>query len=219
MPEPLTMIGLSAGLGTLGFHLARRFFGTAKEIFDVLAGFVALVVFLPLLAICVLVVRLSSGGPVFFRQTRVGRDGQPFMMVKFRTMYVDRNSAGGGAWTEDDDPRLVPACRWMRRTHMDELPQLINVIKGEMSLVGPRPERPEIVAELEKMCPGFCQRHIVRPGMTGLAQVRNGYAATVEDSIEKLKTDMEYIEKPRWSAELRILAGTLPKIFGDGKAR
>ena len=219
MPEPLTMIGLSAGLGTLGVHLARRFFGPAKEIFDVVIGFTALVVCIPVLAVCALLVRLSSRGAVVFRQVRMGQGGKPFTLIKFRTMYVDRKSAEGGDWTEKDDPRIIPVCRWMRRTHMDELPQLVNVIKGEMSLIGPRPERPEIVVALEKVCPGFSRRHIVRPGITGLAQVRNGYASTVAGAIEKLKTDMEYIQGQKWSNELRIIAGTFPKVFGDGKAR
>ncbi len=219
MPEPVTMLGLAAGLGTLGFHLARRFFETAKEVVDVVAGSILLVISLPVLAVCALVVKLTSAGPVLFRQARVGRGGRTFMMLKFRTMYLENGSANGSVWTEDNDPRVVPACRWVRRTHLDELPQLINVIKGEMSLVGPRPERPEIVVELEKVCPEFNKRHMVRPGITGLSQVRNGYAASVEGALQKLRTDLEYIEKRRWSTELRIMAGTVPKIFGDNKAR
>jgi len=222
MPEPVTMIGLAAGLGTLTIHLARRFFEVAKEVVDVVVGFIALVLSLPLLAVCAIVIKLSSKGPVFFRQARVGRSGKHFMMVKLRTMYADAEGGGsdnGALWTEDDDPRVVPACRWMRRSHIDELPQLINVIKGEMSLIGPRPERPEIVAELEKVCPDFNKRHLVRPGITGLAQIRNGYESSVEGAVRKLKADLEYIEKRTWSTELRILAGTVPKLFGDDKAR
>jgi lipopolysaccharide/colanic/teichoic acid biosynthesis glycosyltransferase len=218
VPEPLTMVGLAAGVGTIGIHLARRFFGVAKEISDVVFGFVALVLSLPLFVVCAATVKLSGKGPVFFLQPRVGCGGREFMMIKFRTMFTNRTAGRDAVWTEDNDSRIVPACRWMRRTHVDELPQLINVIKGEMSLVGPRPERPEIVSELEKVCPEFTKRHMVRPGITGLAQIKNGYASSVDDAIRKLRLDLEYIEQQRWSTELRILAGTVPKLFGDDKA-
>ena len=107
----------------------------------------------------------------------------------------------------------------MRRSHVDELPQLINVIKGQMSLVGPRPERPELVAKLEKVCPEFTKRHMVRPGITGLAQLRNGYEASVEGARRKLQADLEYIEKRKWSTELRILASTLTRFVKDDSAR
>jgi len=107
----------------------------------------------------------------------------------------------------------------MRRSHVDELPQLINVIKGEMSLVGPRPERPELVAKLEKVCPEFNKRHMVRPGITGLAQLRNGYEASVEGARRKLQADLEYIEKQNWSTELRILASTLTRFVKDDNSR
>jgi lipopolysaccharide/colanic/teichoic acid biosynthesis glycosyltransferase len=219
VPEPLTMIGLSAGVVTLGIHLARRFFDVAKEVFDVVAGAIALVLLSPLILICAIVVKCSSKGPVFFRSKRVGRGGKGFLILKLRTMYDARPAPGTFAWgTEDNDPRIVPACRWIRRCHLDELPQLINVIKGEMSLIGPRPERSEVVAELEKVCPEFNKRHIVRPGITGLAQIRNGYTSSVDGAIQKLRVDLEYIERQKWSAELQILAGTVPMIFGDNKA-
>ena len=220
MPEPLTMVGLSAGVVTLGIHLARRFFGVAKEVFDVVAGAIALLLLSPFLLIGAIVVKCSSKGPVFFRNKRVGRGGKEFLMLKLRTMY-DAGSAPDAfaLWTKDNDPRIVPACRWISRCHIDELPQLINVIKGEMSLIGPRPESCEVVAELEKVCPEFNKRHIVRPGITGLAQIRNGYTSSVEGSIQKLRVDLEYIEKQKWSAELHILAGTVPRIFGDNKSR
>lgn len=219
MPEPITILGFGAGVMAVGGYLARRFFGVAKEVFDVVVGFVAFILCLPLLGLCAVLIKVSSRGPVFFRQQRVGRGGVVFEMVKLRTMHADWKGATQPTWTEENDPRVIPACRWMRRTHLDELPQLLNVIKGEMSLIGPRPERPEIVAEIEKACPGFSKRHLVRPGITGLAQVRNGYAASVDSAIQKLRADMEYIEQQKWSNELRILAGTVPKIFGDSKAR
>ena len=219
MPEPVTIIGVGGAVATLLIHLARRFFDAAKEVVDVVLGAIALVLALPLIGFCALIIKLRSKGPVFYRQTRVGKGGRLFNMIKLRTMFVDAESDGDVKWAEDNDPRIVPGCRWMRRSHVDELPQLINVIKGEMSLVGPRPERPEIVAELDKVCPDFNKRHMVRPGITGLAQIRNGYEATVEGSMRKLKADMEYIENRRWTTELRIMCATLKKFVKDETSR
>ncbi|MFO8012580.1 MAG: sugar transferase [Phycisphaerae bacterium] len=212
MPEPVTIIGVGAGLAALTTHLARRFFNLAKEVFDILAGSVLLALALPILAVCALIIKLSSRGPVVFTQIRVGQDGKPFRMYKLRTMYVDAESASGAVWAAKGDPRVVPACRWMRRCHADELPQLLNVVRGDMSLVGPRPERPEIIEELEKVYPEIRRRLQVRPGITGLAQIRNGYDTSVEAFRDKLLADLEYIERRNWSTELRILAGTLTKL-------
>lgn len=217
MPEPVTLIGASGGLLALLVYLARRFFASAKEVVDVLLGVVAGILALPLILLCAALIKLCSRGPVLFVQTRAGRDGKLFHMYKLRTMYVDAESASGAVWAQDRDPRVIPACRWMRRSHLDELPQLWNVIRGEMSLVGPRPERPEILEELERHYPEVRKRLAVKPGITGLAQVRNGYDTGIEQFREKLKADLEYINKRRWSLELSILARTLWK-FNDGKA-
>jgi lipopolysaccharide/colanic/teichoic acid biosynthesis glycosyltransferase len=212
MPEPVTIVGVGLGFVALTSHLARRYFETAKEVADIVFGFVALVLCFPVLAMCALVIRLSSGGPVLYRQQRVGKDGRLFMMYKFRTMYTDAELATGAVWAARGDSRVVPACRWMRRSHVDELPQLINVIKGQMSLVGPRPERHEILVELEKTYPDVRKRLAVRPGITGLAQVRNGYDTTVEAFRAKLEADLEYIERRNWSMEFRIMAATVGKF-------
>jgi lipopolysaccharide/colanic/teichoic acid biosynthesis glycosyltransferase len=217
MPEPVTIIGVGAGLAALTTHLARRFFNLAKEVFDIVVGSVLLVLALPVLGVCALIVKLSSKGPVIFTQIRVGQNGKPFRMYKLRTMYVDAESASGAVWAAKGDPRVVPTCRWMRRCHADELPQLLNVVRGDMSLVGPRPERQEILDELEKVYPEVHRRLSVRPGITGLAQVRNGYDTSVEAFREKLRADLEYIERRNWSTELRILTATLTK-FNDKTA-
>ena len=219
MPEPTTLLGISGAVLTVGIHLARRFFDTAKEVADIVLGFIALVLSLPVLAACALLIKLSSRGPVFYKQDRVGKDGKVFTLYKLRTMHVDAEAETGAIWAEDNDPRVVRTCRWMRRCHIDELPQLINVIKGQMSLVGPRPERPEIVAKLEEACPEFSKRHMVRPGITGLAQLRNGYEASVEGARRKLEADLEYIEKRKWSTEFRILAGTMTRFVKDDSSR
>jgi len=212
MPEPLTIIGVGASLMVLTTHFARRYFELAKEVLDIVLGFVALVLCLPLLVGCAILIKLSSRGPVFFKQVRIGKDGNLFTIYKLRTMYVDAESASGAVWAARGDPRVMPICRWMRRSHADELPQLINVVRGDMSLVGPRPERPEILTELEKVYPDVRRRLSVRPGITGLAQVRNGYDTSVEAFRNKLEADLEYIEQRTWGMELRILAATMGKL-------
>jgi lipopolysaccharide/colanic/teichoic acid biosynthesis glycosyltransferase len=201
-----------AGVAAVGGHLARRYFEVAKECLDILLGFVGLVLAVPVLLVCAVVIKLSSRGPVLHTQVRVGKEGRLFRMYKLRTMHVDAESANGPVWASEDDPRVVRSCRWMRLSHVDELPQLVNVIKGEMSLVGPRPERPEILAELERRYPNVKARLSVRPGITGLAQVRSGYDTSVEQFRAKLAADLEYIAKQRWMTELQIMAKTFAKV-------
>jgi lipopolysaccharide/colanic/teichoic acid biosynthesis glycosyltransferase len=193
-------------------HLARRYFETAKEVADIVLGFIAFVLCLPALAVCAAIIKLSSSGPVFYQQQRVGKGGKLFKMYKLRTMYTNAEAASGAVWAARSDPRVLPACRWMRRSHVDELPQIINVVCGNMSLVGPRPERPEILTELEKTYPDVRKRLVVRPGITGLAQVRNGYDTTVDAFRSKLAADLEYIERRNWSTEFRIMAATVGKF-------
>ncbi len=216
MPEPITLVGVGGGLVGLAAHLARRYFEASKQVLDFLLGCVLLLLALPLLLVCFVIIKLSSRGPWIYAQVRVGKDGKPFKLYKLRTMYVNAECVSGAVWAQDNDPRVVPVCRWMRRSHIDELPQLWNVICGEMSLVGPRPERPEIIEELEKVYPNVKRRLSVRPGITGLAQVRNGYDTSVDNFRRKLKADLEYIEKRRWGMELRILAATLTKLNDRG---
>ncbi len=217
MPEPITLVGVGVGVAGLMTQLARRYFELAKEVVDIVLGFLALVLALPLLGLCALLIKLSSKGPVLFTQVRMGKDGKLFKMYKLRTMYVDAESAGKAVWAKAGDPRVVPVCRWMRKSHVDELPQLLNVVRGDMSLVGPRPERPEILSELEKAYPQVRKRLAVRPGITGLAQVTNGYDTTVEAFRKKLEADLAYIERRNWSTELRIMAATFSKFY-DAKA-
>lgn len=218
MPEPITLVGAGGGVIAILAQLARWYFNAAKEVVDILLGVIFGLLALPVLLVCAALIKISSRGPVLFSQVRVGRDGKNFRMYKFRTMFVDAESASGAVWAADKDPRVVPACRWMRRSHLDELPQLWNVIKGEMSIVGPRPERPEIMAELEKHYPEVRKRLAVKPGITGLAQVRTGYDSSIESFRHKLQADLEYINKRKWSMELAILARTVWKL-NDSKAK
>lgn len=217
MPEPITLAAMSGGLGALAFY-ARRYFLISKEVMDIVIGAIALVAALPMMALCSLIIKVTSRGPVLFSQVRLGQNGKPFKIYKFRTMYLDAEKGTGAVWAKGNDPRIIPACRWMRLSHMDELPQLFQIVSGVMSLVGPRPERPEIVAKLEKQYPAIRRRMQVKPGLTGLAQVRNGYDSSVEGFRHKLESDIEYINRMCWAVDLKILAITMTKLF-DTKAR
>ncbi|HUS46785.1 MAG TPA: sugar transferase [Phycisphaerae bacterium] len=212
MPEPVTLVALGGGLLGLAAHLARRYFEAAKQVLDLMLGTILLIVSTPVLLICAAVIKVSSRGNVFYSQVRVGQNGKLFKMYKLRTMFPDAERESGAVWAEKGDSRVMPICRWMRRSHIDELPQLINVIRGQMSLVGPRPERPEIMKMLEERFPEVRKRLAVRPGITGLAQVRNGYDTDVESFRRKLQADLEYIARRRWSMELSILMRTLRKL-------
>jgi Undecaprenyl-phosphate glucose phosphotransferase len=183
----------------------------SKRIIDVFLGGVALCVFTPIMTLIALAIRLTSPGPVLYRQERMGLDGERFEMLKFRTMVPDAERLTGAVWAVDNDPRVTRLGRWLRRTSLDELPQLINVLRGEMSLVGPRPERPPLIDEFRKSMPKYMLRHKVKAGMTGWAQV-NGWRGNT--SLEaRIKHDLDYIE--HWSVwrDIKILALTLFRGF------
>ncbi len=219
MPEPITMVMVGAGSGGVLLELARRHFRIFKELLDVAGAAMALAVFLPVMAVCAVMIKLADpSAPVLYEQVRVGLNGRLFKIYKLRTMYADAEKAGRAQWAGDDDPRVIPLCRWMRRSHIDELPQLLNILRGEMSLVGPRPERPELFATLTQDIPDFEQRLAVKPGLTGLAQIRNGYDTDIESVRRKLAYDLEYIERMSLGLELRLLAATVGK-FRDRGAR
>jgi lipopolysaccharide/colanic/teichoic acid biosynthesis glycosyltransferase len=175
------------------------------------------VVFAPLMVAIAAIIKLSDpAGPVLFRQVRVGQHGKLFTMYKFRSMYVDAEAHGRGAvWANAADSRIIPWCRWMRRSHVDELPQLINILQGEMSLVGPRPERPEMYEKLSREVAGFGRRLEVKPGVTGPAQIHNGYDTDIESVRRKLEMDVAYIESLSIGNELRLIFGTFAKFRDD----
>ena len=154
-----------------------------------------------------------SRGPLFYRQERVGKGGRIFQILKFRTMVPDAEQATGPVWSEDHDPRITPVGHWLRKTRLDELPQIINVFRGEMSLVGPRPERPEFVEKLCRDIPFYRARHAVRPGITGWAQVRYGYGNSVDDARIKLEYDLYYVKHAGFYLDTLILLKTLAVIF------
>jgi sugar transferase (PEP-CTERM system associated) len=189
-----------------GFVVSR---GTlfAKRLLDILVAAVGLILSLPVMVLVALAVRLDSPGPVFFRQERVGRNGRAFTVWKFRSMGIDAE-AGGAQWAVQGDPRVTRVGRFIRKTRLDELPQFWNVLNGDMSLVGPRPERRMFVDQLQEQCPWYEQRLVVRPGLTGWAQVKAPYASTFEESIEKLKYDLYYIKNLSLFLDISILLST-----------
>jgi sugar transferase (PEP-CTERM system associated) len=191
-----------------GFSKTRALLA-AKRTFDVVASAVGLVVFLPVMGLVALLVRLTSPGTVLYHQERVGLNGRIFRIHKFRTMAQDAEAGTGAVWSSANDPRITPLGRFLRRMRLDELPQLWNSLRGDMSIVGPRPERPEFVATLTNDIPFYGQRHVVKPGLTGWAQVRYTYGASVEDAIEKLQYDLYYIKNLSLTLDLVTVIETI----------
>ena len=219
MPEPITMVMVGAGGGSLLIEIARRQFRIFKEVIDVLGAATALLVFAPVMLFSAIMIKLADpAGPVLFRQVRVGLNGRLFTIYKLRTMYVDAEAHGKAVLADQDDQRVIPVCRWMRRSHVDELPQLFNILRGEMSLVGPRPERPELFEALSRELPDFEMRLAVKPGLTGLAQVYNGYDTDNDSVRRKLTFDLTYIERMGLGLDCKLLFATLGK-FHDSSAR
>jgi sugar transferase (PEP-CTERM system associated) len=184
-----------------------------QRIINMMLAAFGLLVGLPFLLLTALAVRLSSAGPTLYRQVRVGFNGQPFTLYKFRSMRADAEAATGAVWASKDDPRITSVGRIIRRIRFDELPQLFNVIKGEMAIVGPRPERPEFVRALSEQIPYYRQRHCVRPGITGWAQINHKYGDTLEDTVTKLEYDLYYIKNMSVSLDTYIVFHTLKTML------
>ena len=212
---------------------------TANRALNVVIAGIALLLFAPVCVLVALFVKLTSPGPVFYTQTRVGLDrrwrcaasggvgdderrledlsGQPFTILKFRSMRVDAEAAGQAVWATKHDPRITPVGRVLRKTRLDEIPQLINVLRGEMNIVGPRPERPSIVVRLREHVGEYPLRHRVKPGITGWAQINHSYDASIEDVRTKVRYDLEYIQQQGMWFDLRIMLLTVPvMVFKRG---
>jgi sugar transferase (PEP-CTERM system associated) len=188
----------------------------SKRFLDLVISAVGLVVLIPLFILVAALIRVDTPGPIFYRQTRVGLRGQPYLIWKFRSMHQDAEKHGPRC-AEMNDPRVSRVGRWLRKARIDELPQLINVLKGEMSLVGPRPERPVFVETLRTQIPYYDIRHTVRPGITGWAQVKFRYGASQEDSHMKLQYDLFYVKNLSFHFDLTILIRTIRVILlGEG---
>ncbi len=201
---------------TDGFHRSRTTL-VLKRLIDVSIALVALVVSLPLMLLLAIAIRLDSKGPAIYRQRRVGYRGQGFDMLKFRSMCADAEKLNGAAWAQKDDPRVTRVGRFIRKVRLDELPQLINIIRGDMSFIGPRPERPVFVDQLRQQISYYDERHSVRPGLSGWAQVQYGYGASLEDAIRKLEYDLFYLKNMSVLFDFAIMLRTVRIVLtGNG---
>ena len=201
-----------------GFSSGRAISSVAKRLFDIVASLILLLITAPLIVIFAILVKLDSRGPAFFRQTRVGLYGQNFDVIKLRSMRTDAE-VNGAQFAQENDPRVTCLGRFIRKVRIDELPQTWSVLKGEMSFVGPRPERPEFVKELEQQLPFYAERHMVKPGITGWAQINYPYGANLEDSRHKLEYDLYYAKNYTPFLDLLILLQTLRVVLWPEGAR
>jgi sugar transferase (PEP-CTERM system associated) len=202
-----------------GFSSGRRLSAAGKRLFDVVVASLILLVFAPLIALTALIVKLESRGPAFFRQRRVGLYGESFELIKLRSMREDAEVGGKAVWAQKDDPRVTRVGAVIRKLRIDELPQAWTVLTGKMSFVGPRPERPQFVADLEARLPFYAERHVVKPGITGWAQINFPYGASVEDARQKLEYDLYYAKNYTPFLDLLILLQTVRVVLFPEGAR
>jgi lipopolysaccharide/colanic/teichoic acid biosynthesis glycosyltransferase len=195
-------------------ELGRNWYATLKVVPEFVVALGLLVAATPVILFCALLVKLTSRGPAFYSQVRLGRYGRPYRIYKLRTMQHGCELHSGPQWSSAGDRRVTPVGRFLRRAHLDELPQLVNVLRGDMSLVGPRPERPEFVPALETALPHYRDRLLVRPGVTGLAQVQLPADTDLRSVRRKLAYDLYYVRGMGWWLDLRILACTAFKVVG-----
>ncbi|WP_296616237.1 TIGR03013 family XrtA/PEP-CTERM system glycosyltransferase [Sphingomonas sp.] len=202
-----------------GFSSGRMLSGVFKRLFDITASLILLVLAGPIILLTAMAVKLESKGPAFYRQRRVGLYGVGFDCLKLRSMRQDAEVAGQAVWAEKDDPRITRVGRFIRKVRIDELPQCWSVLKGEMSFVGPRPERPQFVEDLEQQLPYYAERHMVKPGITGWAQINYPYGASIEDSRQKLEYDLYYAKNYSPFLDLLILLQTIRVVLWPEGAR
>ena len=204
---PQAAVPPQARVGHFGYDRAKR-------LIDLCIGTLMLIAAAPVVAVAWALVRLTSSGPGFYSQARVGRFGEPFVILKLRTMYHNCEARSGAKWSTKNDPRVTPVGRVLRKLHIDELPQLLNVMRGDMSLVGPRPERPEFVGPLSQQLPNYTDRLRVRPGLTGLAQIQLPPDSDLESVRRKLLLDRVYVARCGLGLDLRLVAGTAVYLCG-----
>ncbi len=202
-----------------GFSAGQRMSSFFKRLFDIVASLALLLLTAPVILLFAILIKLESRGGAFYRQQRVGLFGQPFQVIKLRSMRADAEKEGKAVWAEEDDPRITRIGRFIRKVRIDELPQAWSVLKGDMSFVGPRPERPAFVADLEEKLPFYAERHMVKPGITGWAQINYPYGASVEDSRNKLEYDLYYAKNYTPFLDILILLQTLRVVLWPEGAR
>jgi sugar transferase (PEP-CTERM system associated) len=202
-----------------GFSSGRRLSSVAKRLFDIAAAALLLTLTVPFVMFAALCVVLDSRGSAFYRQTRMGLYGAPFDILKLRSMRQDAEVDGKEVWAAEDDPRITRVGRVIRKMRIDELPQLWTVLKGEMSFVGPRPERPAFVTELSKKIPYYAERHVVKPGITGWAQINFPYGASIDDARQKLEYDLYYAKNYTPFLDVVIILQTIRVVMFPEGAR
>jgi lipopolysaccharide/colanic/teichoic acid biosynthesis glycosyltransferase len=205
----LERVSLMFDIGEL--HRAR--YGRMKRVLDGLVGMAGMILLAAVIPAVLVGNRIANRGPLLYRQARVGKNGRPFEILKFRTMRPGEQSS---EWTASSDPRITPFGSWLRRTHLDELPQVVNILRGHLSVVGPRPEQPQYVETLEAKLPFYRLRHLVRPGLTGWAQVKYPYGASDADALEKLQYEFYYLRHQGLALDLRIIGRTLRSVVRRG---
>ena len=218
-PEPGTLALFGSGLLAMVMGFLRKVYAVTKRIFDIVMSSVLLVLAWPLMLLAAVLVKITSPGPVIYSQIRVGLNGTCFKIYKFRTMRADAEKNTGAVWAKVDDNRITSIGKILRKTRIDELPQLFNVLTGNMSLIGPRPERPEFVETLKVQIPDYEKRLSVKPGITGLAQVYHKYDETIEDVKKKVDYDIKYIENMCLWSDLGITMKTVGVVLTGTGAR
>ncbi len=216
-PEPTSMALFGSGILGMVVSFFRRTYILIKRAFDVFAAILGLLFLAPLFVIAAFLIKFTSKGPIIYKQVRVGKNGKLFEIYKFRSMRTDAEKDSGPVWAKANDNRLIPPGKFLRKTRIDELPQFINVLKGDMSLIGPRPERPVFVEKFKEVIPDYEKRLAVKPGITGLAQVWHKYDETIEDVKKKIRYDLVYIKKVNLWTDLGIFFRTFRVVItGQG---
>lgn len=196
------------------FGNKKWFYEIYKRVLDIASSLLGLIIGFPIMIIVAILIKIDDKGPIFYTQERLGKNEKKFLVYKIRSMRVDAEKYGGAQWAQKDDPRVTKIGKFIRKTRIDEIPQLFNILKGDMSLIGPRPERPELTYKFNEEIPGFINRLKIKPGLTGWAQVNGGYDITPE---EKMIWDIEYINNRNFILDMRIILKTIKVIFtGEG---
>lgn len=216
-PEPTTLALFGSGLFGILISFVRQTYLASKRLLDIATALAGFLILSPLLILTAILVRISSKGPILYSQIRVGRYGRHFRIFKFRTMVADAEKASGPMWAQKNDSRLTPVGHFLRKAHLDELPQLYNILIGDMSLIGPRPERPVFVEKFKKVVPDYEKRLAVKPGLTGLAQVWHRYDETIADVRKKVRYDLLYIKRMCVWTDINIILRTFRVVLtGEG---
>jgi exopolysaccharide biosynthesis polyprenyl glycosylphosphotransferase len=212
-PEPATVVLMLGGVTGILVRFAKKSFEQIKRAMDIVLSVFGLTVTSPILVFMAVLIKLDSKGPVIYKQMRLGQDNKVFKIYKLRSMRQDAEKGTGAVWATKNDPRITALGRILRKSRIDEIPQLINVFRGDMSIVGPRPERPEMVRTLKTLITNYEMRLSVKPGITGLAQVLHKYDESIEDVKKKVQYDLTYIQNRKLTTDLRIMAQTFGVVF------